>query len=89
VSPSVYAYCGLPDVIMIVPCCLKLLVSTVLSSDISGKQPECSARSERKHMSHLNKIFHLNNFFTIISRDFPEVLEDYFVNGGVGGDGEN
>ena len=87
-SPSVYAYCGLPDVVMMVPCCLKLLVSTALSSDISGKQPKWSARSERKHLSHLNKIFHLNIFFTIISRDSPEALGDCFVNGG-GGDGEN
>jgi hypothetical protein len=45
-----------------------------------------------KYLSHLNKIFNLNNFFTIISRDSPEALGDCFVNGGGGGgggDGEN
>ena len=62
----------------------------VLSSDVSGKQPKCVVRSERKNLNHLNQLFHLNNFFTIISRDSPEVLQDCFVNGGGGGgDGKN
>jgi len=59
----------------------------VLSSDISGRQTKCIVRSERKHLSHLNQLFHLNNFFTIISRDSPEALRDCFVT--VSGDGEN
>jgi hypothetical protein len=39
-------------------------------------------------MSHLNQLFHLNNFFTVISRESPELLWDWFVNGGGGGDGD-
>jgi hypothetical protein len=65
----------------------------VLSSHISGKQPKCIGSSERKHLSHLNELFHLNNCFTVTSRDSAEILRDFFVNGGVGGgrggDGES